>query len=767
MKISAQAILCFHQEVRRQLISPGLGPCRKVVENLARHTRFGRTVKRNLNIQASSLLRQNAPASVPQDESISIEPPLKIPFSSWEPYHSSPPVSAEVEQGSLRHLPQSCPGCGALTQEVNDDEAGFYTRSRRSVKDYIRRVKRAKAGNKQDAIQDSAEQEETHENEPEEQETSLASTMVERNDRQRGPMHAVEQDVPFCDRCHNLLHQSKGVPIAHPTIDSIAETIEESPFRHNHVYHVLDAADFPLSLVPSIFNRLMLARPRSQNRRSQHDFSPRTTVSFIITRSDLLAPQKEMVDSLMPYFTSVLREALGRKGEDMRLGNVHLVSAKRGWWTKEIKEAIYKRGGGNWMVGKFNVGKSNLFEVLFPKGHDEQAPVYSQLQKDAEQDYPQHLPDPATSTRAAPKEALFSESSLLPPPQPSSPYPTLPLVSPLPGTTASPIRLPFGSRTNAKGELIDLPGLPRGNLSQFVSEEHHRTLLMEHRPTVIQYVLKPGQSLLLGGGLMRITPITTPTSNPNDETIILAYPFTPLPAHVTSTEKAELTQLQQRESGIKSFLRADAGDSMKSAGIFALNTDVTKSRSGALLRAGVPLAKLPFRVKGTDILLEGVGWIELVCQVRHSRKRWEQEQEERPPRETDGDREGHALSMQDQYLPQPASSSSFSSRSRAPPMRNRGYNDPDFRRSEGENTFPTPHVEIFTPQGKSVGQRRTMGAWMLIHGAKKPGQRAAPSSKGKMRARPRRSMKGSKKREKIVRRAAEGGTGAGGAAEEG
>lgn len=722
MRTSQQAILWYHQEARRQLLSLDVSSRRKVVDVFTRRTRNPPTQERNLNLHISPLLRQAASASVLQDESISFGTPSQTPFRPWAPHLKPSKFPTEAEQSSLTHLPLSCPGCGALTQGVDSEEAGFYTRSRRSTRDYIRRVKRARASVEHDASQVTAQQGKTADDMSQQREVSTASTSVEQDDAQAPALHVIEEDVPFCDRCHNILHQSKGVSIAHPTIDSIADTIAESPYRRNHVFHVLDAADFPLSLVPSIFSRLELARPRSQNRRSQHDFSTRTTISFIITRSDLLAPQKELVDSLMPYFISVLRQALGRKGQDMRLGNVHLVSAKRGWWTKEIKEAIYKRGGGNWMVGKFNVGKSNLFEVLFPKGYDEQGPVYSQLEREAGQDKPFETYPTIYGTQG-PEEPLLPESSLLPPPQPSTTYPTLPLVSPLPGTTASPIRLPFGSRTRPKGELIDLPGLPRGNLSHYVSPEYQRTLLMEHRPTVTQHVVKAGQSLLLGGGLMRITPLRTATSNPHDETIILAYPFLPLPAHVTSTEKAIAAQLQQRESGVKTVLAPQAGDSIRSAGVFALETDVTKSRSGALLRAGVPMAKLAFRVKATDILLEGVGWVELACQVRHGRRRVAQP--------GSGHGRGDALSILDEPSPLPETGQQ--------------------QREEeegGNDDFPTPRVEIFTPQGRSVGQRPCMGAWMLIHGARKPGQRKPAQATARSRPRPRRSMKGAKKRAK-------------------
>jgi len=66
---------------------------------------------------------------------------------------------------------------------------------------------------------------------------------------------------------------------------------------------------------------------------------------------------------MMPYLTTVLRDALGRSGKDVRLGNVRCVSAIRGWWTPTLKEEIFKRGGGGWMVGKVNVGKSQFLTL--------------------------------------------------------------------------------------------------------------------------------------------------------------------------------------------------------------------------------------------------------------------------------------------------------------------------------------------------------------------------------------------------------------------
>ena len=631
-----------------------------------------------------------------------------------------PPSPGKAQNDALPHLPTSCPGCGALTQEINRGEAGYYTRSRKAVKLFLRQGK-PEALKSARTLDESNEVVEIHD----EDTSALDRKQVldyEKSSDAVGSDHETPPDanrppIPICDRCHDLIYNSRGVSIAHPSIDSLADSIAESPFRQNHVYHVLDAADFPMSLIPSIYSRLSLAKPRTQNRRSQHTFSKRPTISFIITRSDLLAPTKEMVDSLMPYFTSVLRTALGRSAEDIRLGNVHLVSSKRGWWTRNVKESIWKRGGGSWMVGKVNVGKSNLFEVLFPKGSADRAPSHAELEREAQMIISSQGTE-AILGRPVDTLQLLSEASLLPPPQPETSYPVLPLISSLPGTTASPIRLPFG---NNKGELVDLPGLARGNLDAYVLREHKLDLVMTHRPTVLQHNIKPGQSLLLGGGLVRITPNF---NEAEQDTVVLAYPFVPIDAHVTATEKAIGTQLQQRESGIKTILSDGAGQSMTSAGVFRLDTDVTKGRAGPLVRAGVKVEQLPFRVFATDILLEGVGWVELVCQVR---KRRQQKPEVSALPQQEGD---DALS----HLDEP----SVTTKASVDKSRD------NFQR----DGFPRPVVEVFTPEGKHAGQRKCMGAWLLWNERRNTREKR----KAVNAARPRKSMKGAKKRQKMLKR---------------
>lgn len=511
---------------------------------------------------------------------------------------------------------------------------------------------------------------------------------------------------PICDRCHGLLHHHSGVSIIHPTLQSIQGIFSESPYKHNHIYHVLDAADFPLSLIPSLQLHLDLLPQRSANRRSKtgkYHHGRKAEMSFIITRSDLLAPKKEQVDALMPYLLQVLRDALGASGQGVRLGNVRCVSSKRGWWTKQLKQDIWNRGGGGWMVGKVNVGKSNLFQNVFPKGRGEDVNFRSLRQPASTQGHegegtimgsvsePQDSTTPGISYQlhqSLGDEANFEEDqglyddSLLPPAQAETAFPVMPVISSLPGTTASPIRLPFGG---GRGELVDLPGLSRGSLEEHVKDERKLDLVMQHRLSPEQQVLKPGQSLLVGG-LIRITP-TTP------DTVVLAYPFVPVDVHVTSTEKAIAIHTQQQATGVPTMTKEGAGEKMASAGMFKLGWDVTKQRAGPLTSPaaiGLKSSALPFVILSTDILIEGCGWVELVAQVR---KR-------------------------------------------------------DLEQVAGPyKAFPK--VEVFSPYGKHVGVRRPMNAWLLS------GPKPVPQNKRTVR--PRRSMKGVKKRLKIAKRAADSG----------
>lgn len=522
----------------------------------------------------------------------------------------------------------------------------------------------------------------------------------------------------------------------HPTVDSLRQTIEESPHKLNHIYHIIDAADFPMSLIPRLNVLLGDVQLRSRNRRSRaspYHRDRKTELSFIITRSDLLAPTKAAVDSMMPYLRAVLRESLGRLGNRVRLGNVRCVSAKRGWWTKTLKEDIWRRGGAGWMVGKVNVGKSQLFEAVYPKGRlglAMQAEHGNAFWRDNGCG-PQHQTD--QNDEEARDGDDHDVGALLPPPQRLTMYPEMPLVSPLPGTTASPIRLPFG---NGKGELVDLPGLARSDLELFVKEEHRTSLIMKTRIVPEQRSVKMGDSLLLGGGLIRITPRT-----PN--LTFLLYNFTPLSEHLTSTEKAVGFQEQTRQSiGVENVTVEGVGDQMKLAGTFRLGNDVTKTRAGPLTRknaVGLSVDRLPFRVLSVDILIEGVGYVEVVAQVRTRDMR------QFPPLDapiagaTKGDEEGGDEKQQ--------TSCREANDPFAVAIRQRRHDSAqgpeveaeqlDGAKGEHKREREWPIVDVFTPGGRFVGSRRPINGWMH----NKPVVRDT-------RQRPRKSMKGQKKKAK-------------------
>jgi hypothetical protein len=734
-----------------------------------------------------ALLRN--PLSAPVSSSTRPQPPKC--FSTFERSrqleHAT--ISSTVQDGGLepppddsapapfrQTLPHSCPGCGAPAQVYDKTEAGYYNIDRRHVKAFLdyEPTKEAKEKAEDDVYTAALKQADPALLE----ELGLEKGTID-NPQQAEPRPS---ETPVCDRCHNLVHHGIGTPILHPTVEAIHQTIAESPHRRNHIYHVVDAADFPLSLIPNLQSSLRLPKLRSHNRRARHKGwvgeNRIAEVSFIITRADLLAPLKEQVDKLLPYMQEVLRQALGRVNSLARLGNVHLVSAKRGWWTKNVKEDIWERGGAGWMVGKVNVGKSNLFEVVFPKGRGADYEDIRRIRTTAEKEAmiqaantPQELvrvqrqlaEEDADNERRRrqpvlePEDTLpeedeenYDPDALLPPIQPYTPFPVLPVASSLPGTTASPIRIPFGRN---RGELIDLPGLARTNpdLSTFVKREEQDELVMKHRVAAERYVLKPGQSLVLGGGLIRITPRS-------ESLVFLVHPFVPLHPHITATEKAIGLQEQNRESGVSSILVPNVGDKMKSAGIFPLKWDVTKKLAGPLTSAVAGKMRpenLPFRILSTDILIEGVGWVEVSAQTRkprgwkpvgmvkkdpnharHERERrleGERRRIEANYRERQGGGGERQLDAFDR-----AGFGRTDSRDR---RGNRAVERDEYEEEEeADEDEQFPEVEVFSPLGKYIGARMPM-CGSVLGGPK-------PVSSRDRKARPRRSMVSVKRQRK-------------------
>ncbi|KAG5986042.1 hypothetical protein E4U43_005695 [Claviceps pusilla] len=677
-----------------------------------------------------------------------------------------------------RSLPITCSGCGAFAQTTDAQQLGHFDLRSKRVRQWLHPQRKESSSQARES--NAAQEDRIVDNvlktlAPETlKELGLSAEALMGGEDARAVAKLVSDKPPVCDRCHDLMHHSTAnrtakLTMHHPTVESLRETIEESPYKYNHIYHIIDAADFPMSLIPRL-NVLLGDIPlRSRNRRSrsarfQND--RKTEMSFIITRGDLLGPTKEIVDSMMPYLRDVLRDALGRLGGRVRLGNLKCVSARRGWWTKDVKEDVWNRGGAGWMVGKVNVGKSQLFEAIYPKGRMSEGKKVVDQDRERERGrdrdrnavsstYAGSLGTGQTGSGHAEPWHDLDVGELLPPAQPATNFPEMPVVSSLPGTTASPIRVPFG---NGKGELIDLPGLARSNLELFVKEEDQQSLIMKKRIVPEQLTVKSGKSVILGGGLIRITPRTP-------DMIFLMYNFTPLEEHLTMTEKAIAFQDQTRESvGVASIMLPGVGDKMKHAGTFKLTYDVTKARAGPLTRknaVGLQVDRLPFRVLSVDILIEGVGYVEIVAQVRsRDYERWSRMQRDRDRALAaleDGTFDagrgdgggGGCGAMSSLSLDGDSASAGTEDRDPFEEMMQKrrdidGGGPPPPVKDVMEVPEPEwPAVDVFSPEGRFVGARRPIQGWLN----NKP--RVLAEHK---KSRPRRSMKGAKKRAKETKR---------------
>ncbi|KAJ6017361.1 hypothetical protein N7451_000740 [Penicillium sp. IBT 35674x] len=615
-------------------------------------------------------------------------------------FSTTPFPRKEVTAEELaKALPVCCPGCGAFTQTVEPEEPGYYGGNRKQTRKLIASHKGTT--DKENVAPEARESTEVAESAVIE-EKAAGDPLPEQSGATEEPTAPLptqgallESDIPayenihmsddipgsddipvsddisvspssqalespdrntqVCDRCHDLIHHNKAVSSPKPTILSIREYINESPHKHNRVYHILDAADFPMSLVPRIHWALFAQEQRSRNRRSStekyHHGQKMPTISFIITRSDLLAATKEQVDSKMEYVRSILRNALGRAGKDVRLGNVHMISAHRGWWTKQVKEEIREHGGGIWVVGKANVGKSSFIEACFPKDSRRLENMAEWMEKREKEMSAHRQPTP------------INPDSLLPPAPREDLYPVLPVVSSLPGTTVSPIRIPFG---RGRGEMIDLPGMERSELEDHVVDEHKRDLIMTKRVKPERCTLKPGQSLLLGGGLVRISAV-------NPEDTVMAATFVPIESHITNTAKAIEIQAERQPYRGKVLMVEGTGSTIASAGKFDLQWDITASNlptsiAKAVKDKGIPVPYLPYRVMAVDILVEGCGWIEVSIQVRNRRG-----SEDEPP------------------------------------------------------TYP--QVEVFSPKGQYIGGRRPIECWNFMAEKLKVDKRKRPRTR--------------------------------------
>lgn len=390
----------------------------------------------------------------------------------------------------------------------------------------------------------------------------------------------------------------------------------EHPSNRHHLYLIVDAADFPLSLVNLTRKTFLIPPLRSRNRRAKltlHNHAKAISLSFVISRSDLLAPRKEQVDQLMPDLIEILRDALGVSTANVRLGNIYCVSAKRHWWTQKLRDDICDRKEVAWIIGKSNVGKSQLTQAIFPnlqmlatrkdcgRGSFQVSKAGWQMGSSEKSSLPSaHLSlfGKEDGMQASTERKEDTNDSIISWP------PTFPTISSLPGTTAQPIAMKF---PNGLGEIIDVPGLSRRTLADYARSEQRESLYMRERPKAKRSIIHPGQCMLIND-LVHIIP-------QNIAGDLLAYSFLPMRVRIASAQA-----LQEEEPPDLSACSVgnDGPTKIAPAGTFCLKHDVTRRHLGSLGSAlgKSALGTLPFSVYAIDVMIEGCGWIEFTVQVR-------------------------------------------------------------------------------------------------------------------------------------------------------
>lgn len=435
---------------------------------------------------ARSALRRIAPArrlclaTALYPRLLLLSPPPARRFSA-PPTPDAPPLQRPPDPVPP---PPSCPGCGAPSQHADAALPGYYSATP---------SKRQRFGADNLAIRSTRRQ---REDAVWEQTLARLQAEGEAGDPSVAPLFAdADADPraltppPVCARCHALVHHHRAPPLpAYPTLDTLTNLLLAARHETNHIYHLVDAADLPMSLVPQLRDHLYTRLPREITRG--------LSLSYVVTRADLLMRTEAQVRSLGTWIKKVLKDALpagekveGRSAED----GVHIVSARRGWGVGRIKLETRHRQGGVWVVGAVNVGKSRLVREVWPEAGEGRT---GSLEDAAEFDI---LPAAAEGegegegTVDVQKQSLHRRAAVVQVP---------PTVSDIPGTTAAPIRVRFktagGAGKKAFGELVDLPGLERwvgfgdGGLLPFVRDDKRTEFGMEKLVASQQYTIKPG-----------------------------------------------------------------------------------------------------------------------------------------------------------------------------------------------------------------------------------------------------------------------------------
>ncbi|KAG0638931.1 hypothetical protein HOY80DRAFT_965712 [Tuber brumale] len=631
------------------------------------------------------------------------------------------------EEEDLSWIPDYCPGCGAPSQRQNPNLPGHYSGLTRRQRFGDLTIKSQKQHREENIFYDTLERLRSQQG-PKVLSQELREFIETTADVGGGE----ESNIPplVCGRCHGIRyhHRASELP-AYPTLHTLTNLMQNSPHTNNHIYHLIDAADLPISLQPGLREHLYQNLPKPL----QH----RLTISYVVTRADILMASQRQIWSLMTYIKKRIKDALpeDEKVESV-VDKIHVISVRNGWGVGRVKDEIRSRTGGVWIIGGINVGKSRFVKEMWPEGGEsrpvtrEEAEEYGILPEDGGD----------TGVKAV-EEKVEKEQRKGGYDYYFDPLNIAPTVSDVPGTTAAPIKIAYrvsGGGRRGWGEMIDLPGFERwvgygkNGLLKYVRPELQTAVAMDKLVKGKQYTITAGQSMILGG-LILITPRISGRSG----LVVLATPFTNLPVHIASTYKS-LKWLENPEpesvdhlyypapttaplpeslvpgkppkwpksstpslpppAGLplphhdkitsapdykgspprpeEPFIPPLLPPHFASAGIIQITDDVTLQRNPRL--SARELNGLPYVILGRDVLLDGIGWVELNIQM----------------------------------------------------SKNQHF------RMDGK-----VEVEVFTPEGRGMGSRVSMGAAMV--------RKEMERVQGSECVRQRKSMKGEKKAAKM------------------
>ncbi|KAH8146365.1 uncharacterized protein LAJ45_09558 [Morchella importuna] len=159
--------------------------------------------------------------------------------------------------------PPFCPGCGAPSQQTSPTLPGYYHPRRPKSERFTTPNIKTQRKQREDEIYRAALD-------------RLAASL----DPTNAPLHQTPPildtsppppppppRIPRCARCHAMQHHNTAPPLpSYPTLETLTGLLAASRHRRNHIYHLIDAADLPMSLQPDLRSHLWANLPRAVTR---------------------------------------------------------------------------------------------------------------------------------------------------------------------------------------------------------------------------------------------------------------------------------------------------------------------------------------------------------------------------------------------------------------------------------------------------------------------------------------------------------------------